>query len=205
MSPGICLSKALLVCLSMSVYVCVSMCCVHICVCISVCPCVWISLQGPCVPMRNLFHCVSVSVSVCSYICLCLILGPCQSMFALVLSMSLCVWLCPVGVFVYVPECLCPGLPVSMSIFVCEYVSVCQSRSLCWGARDFCICGYRVCLYPPALPVSPCLSQLVLACACLPLCLTLFVSLCCLCICFRGQQAMAHELRMVYIFKWLKK
>lgn len=109
---GGCLSKALLVCLSMSVHVCMSTCCVHIVVWVSVFMCG--SLQGSCVPMSNLFDCVSDAISLCSYICL----GVCQSISALVLPVSLSMGLCPVGVFVYVPERLCPGLSVSLSIFV---------------------------------------------------------------------------------------
>lgn len=66
----------------------------------------------PVSPMSNLFDCVCDTMSLCSYIRL----GACQSISALVLPVSLSMGLCPVGVFVYVPERLCPGLPVSLCV-----------------------------------------------------------------------------------------
>lgn len=92
--------------------------------------------------------------------CLSLFLGLCQSMCALVLCMSLCVGLCPVGVCVYVSEYLSPRLPVSVSVFVHDCVSVCQSVSVCWKG-NCCVRGSALIYLPlPASSVSPCLRHL---------------------------------------------
>lgn len=131
-------------------------------------------------------QCVCVSPSLCvhMHVCVCLIQGPCQSMSALVLSVSLCVSILWEG--------------VSMSVFVCDCVW-CQSGSFCWGPGvDFSVCGSAYIHLPlpvyacVALPASPvaCLTQLV------PACLPLFASAVCVCL-YRGHQAMANELRTV--------
>lgn len=82
---------------------CMCIGCVRICLCLSLT--VWVYVWGSCVPMRGLLQCVSMSLCLCARIhvrlSLCLMLGPCQPMSALVLSMSLCVY--PVGVCV----CMC--------------------------------------------------------------------------------------------------
>ena len=150
---GGCLSKALLVCLSMSVHVCVSTCCVHIVVWVSVFMCG--SLQGSCVPMSNLFDCVSDAMSLCSYICL----GICQSISALVLPVSLYIW----G---YVPwECLYVFLSICALACLCpcpylsECVSLCQFRSLCWGQGQFSLyVGLPVSIHLPLSVPPACLS-----------------------------------------------
>lgn len=177
------------------VHVCVSISCVHICVC--VCPCMWVSWQSSHVPMRNLFQCVCVCVCLhvcCVHIHVCVQFSACVSPYLLwsCPCLSLCV---PVSCgSVCVPECLCPGLPVSMSMLVHNCVSVCQSLSL-W--QRWTLLYVWVCLYPPALPMSPSLSRLVLVCLFLPV-FAVYVYLC------QGS-ASPHELRVVYIFKWLKK
>lgn len=175
----------LLACLSMSVRVCVSACCVHICV--------WASLQGPCVPMRTLLHCVSDTLSlfirtsgpVSVHLCF----GPARVSLCVAVScgsVCVCSW-------VSVPRTACV-----LSIFVCECVSVCQSWSLCWGRGKFAVyVGFPVSIYLPLSVPPACLSFFPPASS--P------ASLPAVCICIRGQQAVAHELRMVYIFKWLRE
>ena len=182
-SEGICLLKALGVP-------------VHVCACIRVhvlCPHLCLGLfAGLLCPLRTLLHC-GLTPCLCVHMCVWAHVSPSLLRSCPCLS----VWLCPVGVSV--PEHLYPGLPVSLSIFVCECISVCQSRSLCWGRGTFLYMWVflypSTCLCPFLLPISAS-SRLPL----LPPPSLLFV-----CVCIRGQQAVAHELRMVYIFKWLRE
>lgn len=107
------------------------------CLCLCMCPCaMFISMSlslsvFECVDLLMKFMythegsvsmCVCFSVSLCPYPCLCLILGSCQSMSALVLSMSLCdyvLWEC---MFVCVPKCLYPRAPMFVFVFVHDWI-----------------------------------------------------------------------------------
>lgn len=132
---------SLCVCLYLSVRVCVSVSgglstegsfigpvhacrvCVHrLCSYLSLSLTVWVCVWGSYVPMRGLLQCVSVSL--CPYPCLSVsvMLGPCQPMSALVLSMSLCVSVSCGSVClyvclnVYVQDCLCQCLSMTGSL-----------------------------------------------------------------------------------------
>ena len=146
----------------------------------------WLSLQGSCVPMSNLFQCVS-------YLCVFLSTSITASDSG---SMSVHVWFGSVHASLCEAVscgsvCICSSVPVpwpswARVMFVCD--CVCQSRSLCQGpGTEVCMCVSACIHLPASLFASICLSLLFMF------------------VCIRGQQAMAHELRMVYIFKWLKK
>lgn len=110
----------------------VSIGCVRTCLCLSLT--VWVYVWGSCVPMRGLLQCVSVSLCLCARIhvrlCLCLMLGPCQPMSALVLSMSLCVSVSCGSVCLY----------VCLNVCVQDRLCLCLSMtgSLIWRG-DFCV------------------------------------------------------------------
>ena len=124
------LSKGISLCLSMSLYV--SMYYVHIYVSVSVLECADLFVEFMYTHEGSVSMCVCFFMSLCPYPCLPLILGSCQSMSALVLSMSLCVTV------YYGSVCLCVCLNVSIQEHLCLCLCLSMTGSFCWS-RDLCM------------------------------------------------------------------
>lgn len=150
LSLGISLSKGLSVCLSMCVCVCVHVLCSYPCLCLSILGCVGLFVEFM-HPQRFQYVSVSIPMSICVY----LILGPCQSMSALVLPISLCE-----SMYLYA----CLNVCVQDRLYhvcVCDWVSV--------GGGFLCMWVWWVCLCLPASVCFPCVSLPASPTACLPL------------------------------------
>lgn len=177
-SPGLCISACLSACQSLchllsvllSVWISACLCqhgclklsdvvsshfrlaCICLSLCMSVSDCLFVSLS----------LCMSVCVSLCLYLCrsVCLSLYVC---LYLPISLSTCAWLPLVCLFA------CMSVSVSMFVFVCVSVSVYLLVHLCLTASSSVSLHVGLCLYQfvfPCLPVnlSPCLPICLFAC-----------------------------------------
>lgn len=140
----------------------------------------------------HLYLYILVSFFLCS--CMYPHRGLCQSVSTLVPSVFASVTVSYENVCLYVSECLCwcPCLSLNQVCNVSVWLFLCASLDLPIGGDSVYV----------GLPVSACLSIPASPCLCLPV---LLVSVGCVYIYIKGQQTMAHKLRMVCIFKWLEK
>jgi len=107
---------------STSLSVCLCVVCVHMSVCLSVCPCDKTDVQT-CSPLRCVNQSVCLSMcSVCAHVCLSVCLSMCSCVHV---CLSVCLWVCSVCVFMSVCVCLCSGASSSSSQLVLDDLLEC--------------------------------------------------------------------------------